>query len=124
MWNGCRRSHNISSALICRLPFPVSVSLRWKGGTADVCTLPSLSYCMPISQSWKARFLPFIILPLLVSFFALNLKSPRSLLHRLNPYLLPSRQYSINMSLSSKLSITDVDLKGQRVLIRVDFNVP
>lgn len=28
------------------------------------------------------------------------------------------------MSLSSKLSITDVDLKGERVLIRVDFNVP
>jgi len=28
------------------------------------------------------------------------------------------------MSLSNKLSITDVDLKGKRVLIRVDFNVP
>ncbi|NXD32582.1 PGK kinase, partial [Spelaeornis formosus] len=28
------------------------------------------------------------------------------------------------MSLSSKLSITDLDLKGERVLIRVDFNVP
>ncbi|OCF57570.1 phosphoglycerate kinase [Kwoniella mangroviensis CBS 10435] len=28
------------------------------------------------------------------------------------------------MSLSSKLSITDVNLKGERVLIRVDFNVP
>ena len=28
------------------------------------------------------------------------------------------------MSLSSKLSITDLDLKGKRVLIRVDFNVP
>ncbi|KAF3767207.1 hypothetical protein M406DRAFT_101915 [Cryphonectria parasitica EP155] len=28
------------------------------------------------------------------------------------------------MSLASKLSITDVDLKGKRVLIRVDFNVP
>jgi len=28
------------------------------------------------------------------------------------------------MSLSSKLSISDVDLKGKRVLIRVDFNVP
>ncbi|KAJ5741484.1 Phosphoglycerate kinase [Penicillium manginii] len=28
------------------------------------------------------------------------------------------------MSLSSKLPITDVDLKGKRVLIRVDFNVP
>ncbi|TLD30782.1 hypothetical protein PspLS_02275 [Pyricularia sp. CBS 133598] len=28
------------------------------------------------------------------------------------------------MSLSSKLSITDVDVKGKRVLIRVDFNVP
>ncbi|GJN83097.1 phosphoglycerate kinase [Purpureocillium lilacinum] len=28
------------------------------------------------------------------------------------------------MSLSNKLNITDVDLKGKRVLIRVDFNVP
>ena len=28
------------------------------------------------------------------------------------------------MSLSSKLSIKDVSLKGERVLIRVDFNVP
>jgi len=28
------------------------------------------------------------------------------------------------MSLSNKLSITDVDLKGKRVLVRVDFNVP
>ncbi|KAF2088911.1 phosphoglycerate kinase [Saccharata proteae CBS 121410] len=28
------------------------------------------------------------------------------------------------MSLSNKLSVTDVDLKGKRVLIRVDFNVP
>jgi hypothetical protein len=28
------------------------------------------------------------------------------------------------MSLSSKLTITDVSLKGEKVLIRVDFNVP
>lgn len=28
------------------------------------------------------------------------------------------------MSLSSKLSITDVDLKGKRVLIRVSFFLP
>ncbi|CAI6242341.1 unnamed protein product [Periconia digitata] len=28
------------------------------------------------------------------------------------------------MSLSNKLSISDVDLKGKRVLVRVDFNVP
>lgn len=28
------------------------------------------------------------------------------------------------MSLSKKLAITDLDLKGKRVLIRVDFNVP
>lgn len=28
------------------------------------------------------------------------------------------------MSLSNKLSITDVDLNQKRVLIRVDFNVP
>jgi len=30
----------------------------------------------------------------------------------------------VTMSLSNKLAITDVDLKGKRVLIRVDFNVP
>lgn len=29
-----------------------------------------------------------------------------------------------SMSLSSKLSITDLKLEGERVLIRVDFNVP
>jgi phosphoglycerate kinase len=32
--------------------------------------------------------------------------------------------HNITMSLSSKLSITDVNLKGEKVLIRVDFNVP
>jgi phosphoglycerate kinase len=35
----------------------------------------------------------------------------------------PGRQSS-TMSLSNKLSIKDVQLKGERVLIRVDFNVP
>lgn len=34
----------------------------------------------------------------------------------------PSIQYT--MSIANKLSITDLDLKGKRVLIRVDFNVP
>lgn len=28
------------------------------------------------------------------------------------------------MSISNKLSITDLDLSGKKVLIRVDFNVP
>ena len=28
------------------------------------------------------------------------------------------------MSIANKLSITDVDLEGKRVLVRVDFNVP
>lgn len=28
------------------------------------------------------------------------------------------------MSIANKLSITDIDLNGKRVLIRVDFNVP
>jgi phosphoglycerate kinase len=28
------------------------------------------------------------------------------------------------MSLTSKLSVTDLDVRGKRVLIRVDFNVP
>jgi hypothetical protein len=36
----------------------------------------------------------------------------------------PSNPRRITMSLSNKLSIKDVQLKGERVLIRVDFNVP
>lgn len=36
----------------------------------------------------------------------------------------PQHISRITMSLSSKLSITDVNLKGEKVLIRVDFNVP
>lgn len=35
-----------------------------------------------------------------------------------------SPKHLIKMSLSSKLTITDVSLKGEKVLIRVDFNVP
>jgi hypothetical protein len=35
-----------------------------------------------------------------------------------------SENLEITMSLSNKLAITDLDLKGKRVLIRVDFNVP
>lgn len=38
-------------------------------------------------------------------------------------YLLDLYYQSI-MSLSNKLAITDLALKGKRVLIRVDFNVP
>jgi hypothetical protein len=37
-------------------------------------------------------------------------------------YTLSNHLYK--MSLSSKLTITDVSLKGEKVLIRVDFNVP
>jgi len=38
----------------------------------------------------------------------------------------PQKTYPLpkTMSLSNKLSITDLDLAGKRVLIRVDFNVP
>jgi phosphoglycerate kinase len=36
----------------------------------------------------------------------------------------PTPKQTAIMSLSSKLSITDVNLKGEKVLIRVDFNVP
>lgn len=32
--------------------------------------------------------------------------------------------YLSKMSLSSKLTITDLKLKGEKVLMRVDFNVP
>lgn len=35
-----------------------------------------------------------------------------------------SHLFISTMSLSNKLAITDLDLKGKRVLIRVDFNVP
>jgi phosphoglycerate kinase len=38
--------------------------------------------------------------------------------------LRPSHFSPSAMSLSNKLSISDLDLKGKRVLIRVDFNVP
>ncbi|RSH81607.1 phosphoglycerate kinase [Saitozyma podzolica] len=43
-------------------------------------------------------------------------------LHPLNRFA--SDPHRITMSLSNKLSIKDVQLKGERVLIRVDFNVP
>ncbi|ERE88852.1 phosphoglycerate kinase 2-like protein, partial [Cricetulus griseus] len=33
-------------------------------------------------------------------------------------------QHTINMSLSSKLTLDKVDVKGKRVIMRVDFNVP
>jgi len=39
-------------------------------------------------------------------------------------YPLPRPPPSTTMSIANKLSITDVDLKGKRVLVRVDFNVP
>lgn len=42
----------------------------------------------------------------------------------LNLFASPSNPHRITMSLSNKLSIKDVQLKGERVLIRVDFNVP
>jgi hypothetical protein len=35
-----------------------------------------------------------------------------------------AQSISATMSLASKLSITDLKLKGEKVLIRVDFNVP
>lgn len=44
--------------------------------------------------------------------------------HPLNIFASPSNPHRITMSLSNKLSIKDVQLKGERVLIRVDFNVP
>ena len=40
------------------------------------------------------------------------------------PHLSSPSSLPPTMSLSSKLSIKDVSLKGERVLIRVDFNVP
>ena len=39
-------------------------------------------------------------------------------------FLHPPSIVPFAMSLSNKLAITDLDLKGKRVLIRVDFNVP
>ncbi len=45
---------------------------------------------------------------------------PKPIAHTIRfPAYFPSLQNLPNMSLSSKLSITDVDLKGKRVLIRV-----
>lgn len=46
------------------------------------------------------------------------------LFHHSRPLQKYTNNNTIIMSLSSKLSITDVNLKGEKVLIRVDFNVP
>jgi hypothetical protein len=53
-----------------------------------------------------------LILPIVLAYFATTYLSH------------PAQHRSITMSLSSKLSITDLKLEGERVLIRVDFNVP
>lgn len=70
-------------------------------------------------MSIRTRHLLNYILPAILAFAAYTiLRSPAQNLVRNTSH---SR---LTMSLSSKLSITDVQLKGEKVLIRVDFNVP
>lgn len=73
-----------------------------------------------MTPSFRSRTFLAYLLPIIIAFTAyLLLRTPTSYLTR--------RVISTNrltMSLSSKLSITDVELKGEKVLIRVDFNVP
>jgi phosphoglycerate kinase len=61
----------------------------------------------------------YVLVPLLVALVAYAVYSNRSALCSSG-----AKSSSSKMSLSNKLSIKDVDLKGKRVLIRVDFNVP
>lgn len=61
----------------------------------------------------RNRSFALLISTLIITLFAIFYAYPSS-----------APQTSITMSLSSKLSITDVNLKGEKVLIRVDFNVP
>ncbi|KAI9637573.1 putative phosphoglycerate kinase [Dioszegia hungarica] len=71
-------------------------------------------------MSFRSRQLVNYLLPAIFAFALYSFLSPAV------PYLTRNAS-SINrltMSLSSKLSITDVQLKGEKVLIRVDFNVP
>jgi phosphoglycerate kinase len=71
-------------------------------------------------MSFRSRQLLTYLLPAILAFALYSFLSPAV------PHLSPEAT-SINrltMSLSSKLSITDVELKGEKVLIRVDFNVP
>lgn len=65
-------------------------------------TLPSSSYICFFSPSIRPRNSPFFLF-----------SSAYSIHFNLNP------TEAVNMSLSSKLSITDVDVKDKRVLIRV-----
>ena len=67
------------------------------------------------------RQLAFCAVPCLILLWALlaTKAPPRAS----TPSARKNQSYS-SMSLASKLSITDLQLKGERVLIRVDFNVP
>ncbi|ODO11000.1 phosphoglycerate kinase [Cryptococcus amylolentus CBS 6273] len=60
-----------------------------------------------------------LIFPVVLSLLLYYASPPLGSLFRL-----PAATEQSKMSLSSKLNITDLDLKGERVLIRVDFNVP
>lgn len=63
--------------------------------------------------------------PISVGFYATSLEEPSV---RLKLGLCSHRKLTVYLvravSLSNKLSIRDVELKGKKVVIRVDFNVP
>ncbi|BEJ14046.1 hypothetical protein CspHIS471_0312200 [Cutaneotrichosporon sp. HIS471] len=94
----------------------------WSGGNQHVSAKPFMVYKKPqtamVRDGPPLSVGPTAVLPTDVA----ALPSP----HSVPPYnSAPAQAISSNkMSLSNKLSIKDVDLKGKRVLIRVDFNVP
>lgn len=81
---------------------------------------PAVARAVPPPSTTRHSLL-FVLIPLALAAYAAWYTSLLSAFSR-TPILDLSPQQT--MSLSSKLSITDVSLKGERVLIRVDFNVP
>lgn len=99
--------HSVSTdSTVCRLPillFPICPD----------CMNPSLT--LGPSRNWLLFTLS--ISTLLLAYFIYTPTTDRHLFTK-------THQQTATMSLSSKLSITDLKLEGERVLIRVDFNVP
>jgi phosphoglycerate kinase len=66
----------------------------------------------------------YVVVPVLVALVAYLAIVKPQLGAAFRPASSSVKSSGSKMSLSSKVSITDVDLKDKRVLIRVDFNVP
>jgi hypothetical protein len=72
------------------------------------------------SSTSPPTFLSFSILPHLST----TTKPTKYLISGTQNIAESSKRINCKMSLSNKLSITDVDLKGKRVLIRVSLHIP